>query len=142
MSRREDVGQALLALVKAALPNADVARNRAKPQTTGPGGTVILRDGDPGDPEVTLSPLTYHYDHPFGLDVAPYVHATKTPEVVLDEMMTAIGAAVAADRRLGGLCDWLDCVAPEIAEFDVAGSAEGRSAFPAIVASYSTPSPL
>ncbi|MCV0428716.1 MAG: hypothetical protein K5905_24945 [Roseibium sp.] len=26
-------------------------------------GLLILRDGEPGEPEVTLSPLRYHYQH-------------------------------------------------------------------------------
>lgn len=26
-------------------------------------GLLILRDGEPGEPEVTLSPLAYHYQH-------------------------------------------------------------------------------
>ena len=32
-------------------------------------GLIILRDGKPGEPEVTLSPLTYFYQHRAELEV-------------------------------------------------------------------------
>ena len=48
-SKREQVIQAVFALIKTALPLADVQRNRDKAQTPGAHGDVILRDGDPGD---------------------------------------------------------------------------------------------
>ncbi len=141
-SRREEVLQAVLALVTAALPSADVKRNRDKPAGVGPGGAVIVRDGSPGEPEVDLSPLTHTYDHAIPLEVAAYESATKTAEVVLDEMLTAIGSAVAADRFLGGLCVWLDCEAPDADDLSVAGATSGRWADAVIVATYSTRSPL
>jgi len=59
MSKREQVIEAIVALVDAALPAAKVERNAAKPERIPPGGLVIVRDSDPGEPEVILSPLTY-----------------------------------------------------------------------------------
>lgn len=63
-SKREQVLDAIKALVAAALPDADVKRNLAKADRIPPGGLVIVRDGDPGDPEVMLSPLLYIYTPP------------------------------------------------------------------------------
>ena len=33
------------------------------PERVPSAGLLILRDGEPGEPEVTLSPLRYHYQH-------------------------------------------------------------------------------
>lgn len=141
-SKREQVLDAVKALVVAALPNADVERNRAKPKSVAPGGTVIIRDGDPGDPEVDLSPLTYNYTHRIPLEIAAYETQSQSREKVLDALMSAIGAAVAADRTLGGLCDFLDAEAPTTDDLEAAGAVAGRWADAVIVASYSTTSQL
>ncbi|MFN3616236.1 MAG: acyl-CoA transferase, partial [Rubrimonas sp.] len=47
----------LLALPAAAL------RGDVLPERLPAAGLLILRDGEPGEPEVTLSPLRYHYQH-------------------------------------------------------------------------------
>lgn len=60
-SKRETVLAAVKSLVAAALPGAEVKRNLAKAERIPPGGLVVIRDGDPGEPEVSLSPLTYLY---------------------------------------------------------------------------------
>jgi len=38
-----------------------VLRGEVLPERIPPGGLMILRDGNPGEPGVTLSPLMYHY---------------------------------------------------------------------------------
>ncbi len=63
MSVREAALVALKTVLVAACPGADVKRNADVPTDVGPGGLVILRDGDPGEPEVTLSPPSYAYEH-------------------------------------------------------------------------------
>jgi hypothetical protein len=40
-----------------------VKRNLAKAERLPPGGLAVIRDGDPGEPEVSLSPLSYLYSH-------------------------------------------------------------------------------
>ena len=142
MSPREEVLTAVLALITAALPNADVARNRSKAKSIGPGGTVLMVDGETGDPEIDLCPLSYNYVHRIPLTVGAYDSATKSSEEVLDEMLAAIGEAIQADRTLGGLCDFLDAEAPDGSALEVAGAEAGRQADAAILAHYSTPSPL
>ena len=57
-SKRETVLAAAKTLVAAALPGVEVRRNLAKTERIPPGGLVVIRDGDPGEPEVSLSPLT------------------------------------------------------------------------------------
>jgi len=45
-----------------ALP-ATVLRGEVLPERIPAEGLPIPRDGEPGEPEVTLSPLAYHYQH-------------------------------------------------------------------------------
>jgi hypothetical protein len=142
MSKREQVIAAIVALVAAALPAAKVERNAAKPERIPPGGLVIVRDGDPGEPEMLLSPLTYLYAHRVPIEIAARESATESREQVLDAMLAAIGAAVAADRTLGGLCEFIETEAPATADVEAAGAQAVRWADAAIVASYGTHDPL
>ncbi|CUA90609.1 hypothetical protein Ga0061061_11425 [Chelatococcus sambhunathii] len=141
-SKREQVLDAVKALVAAALPDADVKRNLAKADRIPPGGLIIVRDGDAGEPEVMLSPLTYIYTHRIPIEVAAYDTSSKTREQVLDEMLGAIGAAVTGDRTLGGLCDFIETEAAATDDVETAGARPGRWADAAIVAVYATTDPL
>ncbi|MBZ0138243.1 MAG: hypothetical protein K8H87_00520 [Pseudorhodoplanes sp.] len=141
-SKREQVLDAVKALLSSALPTADVRRNLAKPERIPPGGLVVVRDGDPGDPEVMLSPLVYVYTHRIPIELAAYETSSQSPEQVLDEMLGAIGVAVSGDRTLGGLCDFIEAQAPSTDEVETAGARAGRWADAAIVAVYGTPDPL
>lgn len=141
-SKRETVLAAVKSLVAAALPGADVKRNLTKAERIPPGGLVVIRDGDPGDPEVSLSPLTYLYSHRIPLEIAAYESATLTREQVVDAMLGAIGAAVMANRTLGGRCDWIEAEAPVTDDIEALGALPGRFADLAILAVYSTTDPL
>lgn len=141
-STREQVLDAIKALLSTALPNADVRRNLAKPERIPPGGLVVVRDGDPGDPEVMLSPLVYVYSHRIPIELAAYETSSQSPEQVLDEMLGSIGVAVSGDRTLGGLCDFIEAQAPATDDVETAGARAGRWADAAIVAIYGTPDPL
>ena len=48
---------------------ATVLRDEVLPERIPSAGLIILRDGQPGEPEVTLSPLRYHYQHRAELEV-------------------------------------------------------------------------
>ena len=141
-STREQVLDAVRALVAAALPAAEVKRNLDKPERISPGGLVIIRDGDPGEADVLLSPLSYTYSHRVVLELAAYASVTQTREQVLDAMLAAIGAAVMANRTLGGLCMFLDTEAPSSDNLETAGAASAQWAEGAIVATYTTANPL
>jgi hypothetical protein len=141
-SKREQVIDAVKALLASALPDADVKRNLAKPERIPPGGLVIIRDGEPGDPEVMLSPLTYVYTHRIPIEIAVYETASEPRETVLDALLGMIGTAVAADRTLGGLCDFLEAEAPSTDDIETTGAVAGRWADIAILAVYGTTDPL
>jgi hypothetical protein len=141
-SKREQVLEAIKALVASALPSAEVKRNLDKPERIPPGGLVIVRDGDAGEPEILLSPLTYIYEHRVPIEIAAFASASLTREQALDQMLAALGEAVAADRTLGGLCEFLETEAPTSDDLETAGAISGRWADAAIIASYATANPL
>jgi hypothetical protein len=103
----EGVLLALMSAIQAAAPaGAKVLRNEVIPQRIPAAGVMILRDGVPGDPEVLLSPLTYLYNHRAEVDLI-VDRPGPGRDAAFDALKAAVGAAVAADRTLGGLCDYV-----------------------------------
>lgn len=141
-SRREAVLEAVKALIVAAMPLADVQRNRDKSDDIAPGGRAILRDGDPGEAEVTMSPLQYTYTHAIPLEIGVPVDDPETRSARLDALLVPLGAAIAADRTLGGLCDWLDVSAPATDDAEAFGFDPLRWADFSVIATYTSSSPL
>jgi hypothetical protein len=134
---RETILSALHARLSS-LP-ATVLRGEVLPERVPAGGLVILRDGDPGEPEVTLSPLIWHYRHRAELEV---IVQGRDRDAEFDALCAAIGAALAADRTLGGLCDWVEAEAPAPADLPIEGGASLKAAVVPVVLSYSLGDPL
>ena len=139
MSKREDILAALFAAL-AGVGGATVARNLALPTRIPATSLVILRDGTPGEPEVSLSPLTYHYDHAAVVEVI--VQGQATQDAQFDAICVAIGARLAANRTLGGLCDWLERAAPDPTEIITEGGEPMKGAAVTITLTYSTTNPI
>ena len=99
-SVREAALVALLAAVRL-VPGATVQRETVVPEAVPPGGLIILRDGAPGEPETTLSPLTYHYEHAARLEVMVQGAGAGPRAVQLDCLLVALGHALAALGRHG-----------------------------------------
>ena len=94
----------------AANPCRPVLRGEVLPERIPASDLIILRDGKPGEAEVTLSPLTWFYEHRAELEVV--IQAGSGRDALFDALTAAIGAVIAADRTLGGLCDWVEAEAP------------------------------
>ena len=122
----------------AALP-ATTLRGEILPERVPAAGLLILRDGEPGEPEITLSPLRYHYQHRAEIEV---VVQGPDREAAFDSLCASLGAALAADRTLGGLCDWVEAEAPRPVDLAVEGAASLKAAVIPIVLHYSTADPL
>lgn len=141
-STREQVIQAVAALVRGALPKASHYRNAEKQESIPAGGYVNVDDGDPGEPEVTLNPTTWIYEHQIPVEVAANATRTVSAEIRLDTMLQAIGTAVAANRTLGGLCDYLMVQAAQTEGLTADGAPVSRYALVNIVAVYGATDPL
>jgi len=115
-------------------------RDEVLPERIPVAGLIILRDGQPGEPEVTLSPLRYHYQHRAELEVV--VQASNSRATAFDSLIASIGAALEADRTLGGLCDWVEPEAPASVDLPVEGAAALKAAVITVVLHYTTTGPL
>ena len=58
-------------------PGAKVLRNAILPEKGPAAGVVILRDRDPGQPEVWLSPPGHYYEHRAEIEVVVCVSASR-----------------------------------------------------------------
>jgi hypothetical protein len=119
---------------------ATVLRGDVLPERIPASGLIILRDGKPGEPEVTLSPLTYFYEHRAELEVV--IQAGTGRDAQFDTLTADIGAALATDRTLGGLCDWVEAEAPEPVDLPIEGAAALKAAVITVVLHYATIDPL
>jgi hypothetical protein len=115
-------------------------RDEVLPERIPGAGLIILRDGQPGEPEVTLSPLRYHYKHRAELEVV--VQAGTGRASAFDTLVAAIGTALETDRTLGGICDWVEPEAPASVDQPVEGAAALKAALITVVLHYTTTSPL
>ena len=115
-------------------------RDEVLPERIPAAGLIILRDGQPGEPEVTLSPLRYHYQHRAEPEVV--VQAPNGRASTFDTMIVAIGAAIEADRTLGGLCDWVEPEPPASVDLPIDGAAALKAAVITVVLHYTATGPL
>lgn len=114
---------------------ATVLRGEVLPERIPATGLLILRDGEPGVPEVTLSPLRYHYKHQAELEV---VIQGADRESRFDTLCSDIGTLIAGDRTLGGLCNWIEAEAPKPVDLAFEGAASLKAAALTITLHYTT----
>ena len=134
---RETILAALHARLSA-LPAA-VLRGDVLPERVPAAGLLILRDGEPGEPEVTLSTQRSHYQHRAAIEA--FVQGAAR-DATFDTLCASIGAALAADRTLGGVCDWVEAEAPRSVDLPVEGAASLKAAVIPVILHYSTADPL
>ena len=136
-SSRETIFTALHARLSA-LP-ATALRGEVLLERVPAEGLLIMRDGEPGEPEVTLSPLAYHYQHRAEIEA---VVQDGDRDAAFDTLAASIGTVIAADRTLGGLCDWVEAEAPQPVDLPVEGASSLKAAVIPVVLHYSLDDPL
>ncbi len=136
-SLRETILMALHTLLQT-LP-ATALRGEVLPERVPAEGLLILRDGEPGEPEVTLSPLRYHYQHRAEIEA---VVQNDARDAAFDTLCASVGAVIASDRTLGGLCDWVEVEAPLPVDLPVEGAASLKAAVIMVILHYSATDPL
>ena len=141
MSRREDILAALVSILDIALA-ANVRRNEVLPEKVPAAGLVILRDGDPGEPDVTLNPRAEFYAHRVELEVYVTNDPTGGGEAALDALLGAIGMALRIDPSLGGLAENLTPSAPETGALAIEGAAPVLTARLVVTVEYLVSDPL
>ncbi len=132
VSAREAAIAALHAAISAALaahsPAPQVLRGETVPQRIGPGGLVMIQDGETVEEIAILSPLRWQVRH-----VAEVVVAVPgvTPEAragTLDALLVDVAAAIVADRTRGGAVEWAQPESPSFDNLEFDGAATIRAA--------------
>jgi len=139
-TRREQVLSSLFTLLQGIGGGTIVLRSEVLPERIPAAGLLILRDGTPGEAEVTLSPLRYHWQHQAEIEV--FIRGSSGLELAFDTLAEGIGHAIAGDRTLGGLCDWIETDAPEPADLAVEGAPTIRAAVLILNLHYTSNDPL
>jgi hypothetical protein len=102
-SKAEQVLDALRTLL-ATVPAAAAERNSVLPEKMPDGGLVILRDGDPGEPEQALGGFgSPYYQHAVEIEIYVEEGSTAARDAAFDDLLQQIGAALESDPTLGGV---------------------------------------
>ena len=140
-SVRERVLQALQDCLGTSL-TATVRRNEALPERVPEAGLAILRDGDPGEPDITLNPRSAFYSHRVELELFVTQPTAGGGEALLDALVAEVRTALAPDPSLGGLAENLVVTAPETGVLAVEGAAPVLTARLTVVVDYLVSDPL
>lgn len=129
-TKREQVLAALAARL-GAIDGPSVRRNEGLPARIPDGGLIIVHDGDPGEPEVTLNPRSEYYSHRIPVEVI-----LTGDRSTLDDLLIAIGLALVGDDTLGGLVERLVIPSPDVGVTPVEGAATLRHATVSVLVEY------
>ena len=140
-SRREQVLAALLLRLQSDL-TTNVRRNEVLPERVPAEGLVILRDGDPGEPDVTLNPRSEFYSHRVEIEAYMARDPAGGSEAALDALLGTIGTALSMDPSLGGLAENLTPSAPETGALAIEGAAPILTARLIVTVEYLVNDPL
>jgi hypothetical protein len=135
-SKAEQVLYALKTLLET-VPGATIDRNSVLPEKIPDGGLIILRDGDPGEPEETLGGFgNVYYQH--GVEVEVYVEEgdAAARDAAFDALLQQIGAALEADPTLGDLAFGMTYGRPEPSIEAVAGALAIKTATLSVIVDY------
>jgi len=141
MTARETILQALFTALQT-ISSVKVVRNEAFPERIPDGGLIVMRDGEPGEPETILSPLSYYWQHRVRLEVAVQKNTAAARDTALDTLFEGISAMVAVNKTLGGLCDIVTAQAPDIDTLAIEGAASIKAATVTLELIYVTADPL
>jgi hypothetical protein len=141
-SKAEQVLEGLRTLL-ATVPGASVDRNSVLPEKIPDGGLIILRDGDPGEPEQALGGCeNAYYQHAVEIEVYVEEGDAAARDAAFDDLLQQLGAVLEADPTLGGLAFGLTYSRPEPAIEAIAGAPAIKSATLSVTIDYETEAPL
>lgn len=125
------------------IPETVVERNSVLPEKVPTDGLIILRDGDPGEPESSLGGFGgSYYRHAVEIEVYVEEGDAAVRDTAFDQLLEQIGAALEADPTLGGLAFGLTYGRPEPSIEAVAGAPAIKTATLSVIVDYETDNPL
>jgi hypothetical protein len=144
-SQRESAIGALFAVLgqlSLGMSGTTVKRNTTLPERVADHAMVILRDGDMGEPEVSLSPLTYHWQHQVAIELFVADPDASAREVRMDGLLLELAALIEVDRTLGGVIEYAETGQPKFDELTTDGSSGIKACLLPVVLHYSSNGPL
>ena len=141
-SKAEQVLDALKALLET-VPDAVVERNSVLPEKIPPGGLIILRDGDPGEPGQALGGFgSTYYQHAVEIEVYLEEGDAAARDAAFDALLQGVGTALETDPTLDGLVFGMTYGRPEPNIEAVAGAPAIKTATLTVTVDYESDAPL
>jgi hypothetical protein len=142
MSQRENAIGALFAVLGQLSLGTTVKRNAALPERIADHAMTILRDGEMGEPEVSLSPLTYHWQHQVAIELFVADPDTSTRDARMDGLLTELATLIETDRTLAGVVEYAEIGQPKFDELAPEGTSGIKACLLPVVLHYSSAGPL
>ncbi len=113
------------------------------PEKVPAGGLIILRDGDPGEPEQALGGFgNAYYQHAVEIEVYVEEGDAAARDAAFDALLQQIGTTLDADPTLGSLAFGLTYGRPETSIEAVPGAPAIKSATLTVTVDCETDAPL
>ena len=103
---------------------------------------AILRDGEMGEPEVSLSPLTYHWQHQVAIELFVADPDASARDARMDGLLVELATLIEADRTLGGVIEYAEIGTPKFDELAPDGTGGIKACLLPVVLHYSSAGPL
>ena len=142
MSQRENAIGAVFAVLGQLSLVTMVKRNAALPERIADHAMAILRDGEMGEPEVSLSPLTYHWQHQVAIELFVADPDASTRDSRMDGLLTELASLIEADRTLAGVVEYAEIGQPKFDELAPEGTSGIKACLLPVVLHYSSAGPL
>ena len=142
MSQRENAIGALFAVLGQLSLGTTVKRNAALPERVSDQAMAILRDGEMGEPEVSLSPLTYHWQHHVAIELFVADPDAAARDSRMDGLLTELASLIEADRTLAGVVEYAEIGQPKFDELAPEGTSGIKACLLPVVLHYSSAGPL
>jgi hypothetical protein len=141
-SKAEHVLEGLRAALET-VSDAVIQCNSVLPEKIPDGGLIILRDGDPGEPEEALGGFgSTYYQHAVEVEVYVEEGDAAARDAAFDDLLQQLGAVLEADPTLGGLAFGMTYGRPEPAIATVAGAPAIKTATLTVTVDYEAGAPL
>ena len=138
MSQRENAIAALFAVLGQLSLGATVKRNAALPERVSDQAMAILRDGEMGEPEVSLSPLTYHWQHQVAIELFVADPDASTRDARMDGLLTELATLIETDRTLAGVVEYAEIGQPKFDELAPEGTSGIKACLLPVILHYSS----
>lgn len=143
VSQRERAIGALFAVLgQLTLGPTLVKRNSALPERLSDHAMAILRDGEMGEPELTLSPVVYHWQHETLVELFVADPDTARRDARMDALLTELATLIEIDRTLGDVVNYCEIGPPKFDELGADGTSGIKACSLPVVLHYSSAGPL